>query len=241
MVKKENPSCSECPSRHTSVFCQIGIDVLGDINRNKGYSVYRKGQLVFHEGSRPSGLFVVHTGKVKIYKIGEEGREQIIRFARSGDIIGYRALLSDDLYMASATTMEESGICFIPRTLINELIAKETSFPMQVMKLLSVDLRKAEEKLTDFAQKPVRERLAEALLNLRDMYGYEDGGNTLNVNMTREEIANIIGTATETVIRLLSEMKSEGVIALNGRRITVINERKLCAIASLPFTPHQHD
>ncbi|MGI8892769.1 MAG: Crp/Fnr family transcriptional regulator [Bacteroidia bacterium] len=238
MVLKENPSCATCPSRYTSVFCEIGINLLGDINRTKGYSVYRKGQLIFHEGSRPSGLFVVHTGKVKIFKIGEEGREQIIRFAKTGDIIGYRALLSDDLYMASATTMEESGICFIPRSLINELIAKEPSFPLQVMKLLSNDLRVAEDRLTDFAQKPVRERLAEALLTLRDKYGYEEDEKTLNINMTREEIANIIGTATETVIRILSDLKSEKVLMLNGRRISILNERKLSAIANMHFTHH---
>lgn len=235
MVKKENPNCYICPSRNTSVFCEIGVDILSDIDRLKGYNIYRKGQLVFHEGSRPSGLFVVHSGKVKIYKIGEEGREQIIRFAKTGDIIGYRALLSDDLYMASASTMEESGICFIPRTLIKELIAKEPSFPLEVMKLLSIDLRKAEEKLTDFAQKPVRERLAEALLTLRDKYGYEDNTKTLNVNMTREEIANIIGTATETVIRVLSDLKGEQIIMLNGRRISILDERKLTAVANLPY------
>ncbi len=238
MVLKENPSCATCPSRYTSVFCEIGINLLGDINRTKGYSVYRKGQLIFHEGSRPSGLFVVHTGKVKIFKIGEEGREQIIRFAKTGDIIGYRALLSDDLYMASATTMEESGICFIPRSLINELIAKEPSFPLQVMKLLSNDLRVAEDRLTDFAQKPVRGRLAEALLTLRDKYGYEEDEKTLNINMTREEIANIVGTATETVIRILSDLKSEKVLMLNGRRISILNERKLSAIANMHFTHH---
>ena len=238
MVKKENPNCATCPSRYTSVFCDIGVEKLRNINQTKGYSVYRKGQLIFHEGSRPSGLFVVHTGKVKIFKIGEEGREQIIRFAKTGDIIGYRALLSEDLYMASATTLEESGICFIPRTLIHDLIDKEPSFPLQIMKLLSGDLRRAEEKLTDFAQKPVRERLAEALLSLRDTYGYEENSNTLNILMTREEVANIIGTATETVIRLLSELKHEGIIELNGRRITIANEKKLTALANLPYSNH---
>ena len=147
--------------------------------------------------------------------------------------MGYRALLSGDKYSASAVVMEDSGICFIPKELFMGILQKDGILSMEIMKLLSDDLRKAETSITHLAQKPVRERLAEALLFIKETYGFEEDGKTIDLKITREELANIVGTATETTIRLLSELKNENVLQLEGKKIAILNLAKLVKIANI--------
>ncbi len=225
--------CANCKKRFTSVFCNVENDSLDAINEEKVCTPYKKGQVIFHEGSRPLGIYCVNRGKIKLVKLGEDGKEQILRLIKPGDLMGYRALLSGDRYSASAVVMEDSGICFIPKELFMGILQKDGVLSMEMMKLLSDDLRKAETSITHLAQKPVRERLAEALLFIKETYGYEEDQKTIDLKITREELANLVGTATETTIRLLSEMKSEGVIQLEGKKITIINLSKLIKIANI--------
>lgn len=178
-------------------------------------------------------MFCINSGKIKISQVGDNGREQIIRLTKEGDILGYRALLSGGKYSASAVALEDSSICLIPKDIFFKVIEGESSLSMQIMKLLSNDLGKAEHKITDLAQKPVRERMAEAILFLKETYGTENDGKTLNVSLSREEIANIVGTATETAIRLLSEFKSDAIIELQAKKIKIINYDKLIKTANI--------
>jgi CRP/FNR family transcriptional regulator len=203
------------------------------INDEKVCTPYKKGQVIFHEGSRPLGIYCVNRGKIKLVKLGEDGKEQILRLIKPGDLMGYRALLSGDRYSASAVVMEDSGICFIPKELFMGVLQKDGVLSMEIMKLLSDDLRKAETSITHLAQKPVRERLAEALLFMKETYGFEEDGKTIALKITREELANIVGTATETTIRLLSELKTEGVLQLEGKKIAIVNLTKLVKIANI--------
>jgi CRP/FNR family transcriptional regulator len=203
------------------------------INDEKVCTPYKKGQIIFHEGSRPLGIYCVNRGKIKLVKLGEDGKEQILRLIKPGDLMGYRALLSGDRYSASAVVMEDSGICFIPKELFMGVLQKDGVLSMEIMKLLSDDLRKAETSITHLAQKPVRERLAEALLFIKETYGFEEDGKTIALKITREELANIVGTATETTIRLLSELKTEGVLQLEGKKIAIVNLTKLVKIANI--------
>jgi CRP/FNR family transcriptional regulator len=189
--------------------------------------------LIFREGGKPSGIFCMNTGKVKITKMGDEGKEQIVRLARPGDILGYRSLISGEAYSGSAAALEDASICFIPRSTIIALIESSHNFSFELLKLLSHDLKEAEEKMTNLAQKPVRERLAEALLFIKETYGFTEDQQTINVNLTREDMANVVGTATETTIRLLSDFKSEGIIELNGRKIKLLDVARLLRIANL--------
>ncbi len=181
----------------------------------------------------PSGLYCINSGKVKIYQRGYEGKEQIIRLAKNGDILGYRALISGEGYSATATAIEDSKICLIPKEVFYELLQSNAEITKSMMKLLANELKDAESKITNLAQKPVIERLAEALLMLKEYYGNKEDDNSLNINITREEIANIIGTATETAIRLLSELKKEGILDLSGKKITIINNDSLMKLANL--------
>ncbi len=229
----EPVDCQNCKKRFTSVFCRVENDTMDSINDEKVCTPYKKGQIIFHEGSRPLGIYCVNRGKIKLVKLGEDGKEQILRLIKPGDLMGYRALLSGDRYSASAVVMEDSGICFIPKELFMGVLQKDGVLSMEIMKLLSDDLRKAETSITHLAQKPVRERLAEALLFIKETYGFEDDGKTIDLKITREELANIVGTATETTIRLLSELKNEGVLQLEGKKIAILNLTKLVKIANI--------
>jgi CRP-like cAMP-binding protein len=225
--------CHYCDSRFKSAFCDLQGEELDELNDNKSSAHYKKGQVIFMEGHPPHGLFCVNSGKIKVHQQGDVGKEHIIRLVGSGDILGYRALLSGGYYTCSATALEDADVCFVPREVFFSLISKDLKLSMAVMKLMANDLREAEHRMTNLAQKPVRERMAETLLFIKETYGYEPDGTTLNVNLSREEIAGMVGTATETAIRLLSEFKSDGIIETVGKRIVIKDHKALMRTANL--------
>lgn len=227
------PSCQFCSSREASVFCDMNHEDLDDINMNKGANLYKKGQIIFEEGFRPQGIYCINQGKIKISKRGDRGKEQIIRLAKDGDIIGYRALISGENYSTSAYALEDSVVCMIPKQTFNNTMQRNPALTHKLIYLLTNDLKVAEHKITELAQKPVRERLAESLLMLKETYGFEKDNKTLNVILSREDFANLIGTATETVIRLLSDFNSEKIIQLEGKKIILTNVPKLLSIANI--------
>jgi CRP/FNR family transcriptional regulator len=229
----EASMCQHCEQRFTSVICKAKHEFLDTINEQKVCTVYKKGQTLFNEGSYPFGVYCINHGKVKLSHLGDDGKEQIIRLLKGGDIIGYRALLSGARYSASAITLEDTQVCFIPKELFMFTLKNDAVMSFELMKLLSDELHRAEIKLTHLAQKPVRERLAETLLFIKETYGYEADGVTLNVRLSREEIANLVGTATESTIRLLSEFKKDNMIDLEGKKIKIINHHELLKTANL--------
>jgi CRP/FNR family transcriptional regulator len=225
--------CHNCTKRFTSVFCKAENDSLETINNSKVCTPYKKGHYIFHEGMRPQGVYCVNYGKIKLSKLGDDGKEQILRLVKPGDLLGYRTLLGEGNYSASAIVMEESGVCFIPKELFMGIIQRDGVLSLEMMRLLSQDLKHAEQSITHLAQKPVRERLAEALLFMKETYGYMADGKTIDLRITREEIANLVGTATETAIRLLSELKNEKVIVLEGKKIQIADLDRLIKIANI--------
>lgn len=234
MVRKfQLPSCEDCQARLDSVFCQLNEEQLSRISIEKHCSYYQRGQTVFAEGSTPSGLFCINSGKVKISQTGGDGKEQILRLAKNGDILGYRSLISGETYSATATAIEDSKICLIPKIDFFELLQNNSSITTSIMKLLASDLKVAENKITNLAQKPVIERLAEALIMLKEYYGSKGDEKTTDITITREEISNIVGTATETAIRLLSELKKDGIIKLDGKKLTILKSDALTKLANL--------
>jgi len=175
----------------------------------------------------------MNKGKVKIYQSGSEGKDQIMRLVKEGDIMGYRALISGERYSASASAIEDSKVCIIPKEVFYELLITNSEITIGVMKLLANELKDAQNKITELAQKPVIERLAETLLMLKEYYCPDKNENSLNITITREEIANIVGTATETTIRLLSELKKQGIIDLEGKSIKILKSDSLIKLAKL--------
>lgn len=228
----EHVDCKHCSNRFNSVFCKTEHDRMEEIEALKICSSFKKGESIFREGSYASGVYCINAGKIKLAMMGSEGKEQIVRMAKPGDIIGYKALLSGDRYSATATAIEDCNICFIPREIFLVILQKDAGLSFEMMKLLSNELKQAEEKITHLAQKPVRERVAETILFLKETYGI-DKDNQINILLTREEIANLVGTATETAIRLLSEFNKDHIIELSGKKIKILDADKLVRTANL--------
>jgi len=226
-------TCQSCSQRFNSVFCKAREEYVDAINEQKICNTYKKGQILFNEGAYPFGVYCINEGKVKLSHQGDDGKEQIIRLLKAGDVLGYRALLSGDRYGASAVALEDTKVCFIPKELFVTVLKNDTGLAFEMMKLLSDELHKAEVKLTHLAQKPIRERLAETLLFIKETYGFEEDGITLNVRLSREEIANLVGTATESTIRLLSDFKKDGMVELDGKKIKILQHKLLLQTANL--------
>lgn len=225
--------CQHCANREGSVFCNMHGEHLETISESKNCTVFKKGQIIFHEGANPYGVYCIKQGKIKLSIVGDEGREQIVRLAGDGDLLGYRSMLVGERYNATAVALEDSKVCYISRDVFLPAVKQDANLSFEMLKLLSKQLKEAEVKLTHLAQKSVRERLAETLLFLKETYGYEADSTYLNVRLSREEIANLVGTATETVIRLLSDFNKEGLVLLEGKRIMMANTKKLAQVANL--------
>ncbi len=228
-------ACSHCNSRFESVFCKLKAEELEKIAESKSCVFYAKGQTIFQEGAYPQGLFCVNSGKIKLVKLGNQGKEQILRLSKGGDSLGYRSLLSNEPYAASAITLEDSSVCFIPKDVFLNMMQRSNALTIEVMNLLTGDLAHAEKQITHIAQHSLRERVAESILVLKETYGLEDDGVTLAVTLTREDMANMVGTATESVIRFLSEFKNDKMIELDGKKIRILDIKRLTATANLDY------
>ncbi|NCI46281.1 Crp/Fnr family transcriptional regulator [Sediminibacterium soli] len=213
------------------MFYFLSAEEMAFLEEHTTHTLYRKGQTVFHENGNPLGIYWIHTGKIKIARSGSDGREQIVRLVKEGDLFGYRALCSNTPYNASAVTLEDTGVCFIPRDLFFNTLRVNSKLCIALIKLLSQELGKAEQHVTDLAQKSVRERIAEALLVLKDTYGLESDNATLGICLSREDIANLVGTATATVIRLLAVLRQEKIIDFSGKKIKLLDMSRLVAEA----------
>lgn len=228
LKNKIDVKCKNCKTKGKSLLCILTDDQLDDLDRGKTCIVYKKGQTLFYEGTRPMGLYCIKSGKVKIFKMGSQGKEQILRLANPGEFLGYRSLLGEEIYAASGEVLEDAAICFIPKDSFFKSLLNNKEFYQNIVKSLAHELGVVEEKLADLSQKSVRERLAGNLLMLKETYGLEGEDSILiDLSISREDLANIVGTATETVIRLLSEFKRDGLISLEGKKIRVMDARGL--------------
>lgn len=225
--------CDKCNVYPISLFSDLVEGDLHVVSSTKSCRRYSKGEMIFYADDKPSGLFCIHKGIVKLYKVGKDGKEQIIRLAHEGEVIGYRSLLSDEPYSKFAVPITEAQICHVPKSAFFSLLANSYQLSSRMMELLSTELKAAEERIVEMAQKPVRERLAEALLLLRHTYGVEADETTLKIKLTRVELANIVGTATESVSRLLSKFKEEKIVDMNGRKLKIIDPAGLTEAANL--------
>jgi CRP-like cAMP-binding protein len=218
-------SCATCQARKNSLFSANFDENLSHLEEHKSCSYFKKNQPLFIEGSFPRGVYCLNQGKVKVFARGDEGKEQIIHIAKEGEIIGFRAMFSGDMYKVSATALEDANICFISKDDFLDMIDTNPTLRNGIMRELSKELGDRAVFITNMAQKSVRERLAAALIILDDVYSGEQ------INLTREDLANFVGTATETLIRLLKDLKEEGVIDIHTRKLEIIDKDKLMKIA----------
>lgn len=203
-----------------------GLNELNQLSSDRSVKKFKKKEVIFYESNLPHGLFFINSGKVKTYKTNNDGKEYITGLFKAGDFIGYMALLEDTNYTESAMAMEESEICMIPKQDFFKLINSNRDVSNRFIKMMSNNLIEIEERLLKLAYNSVRKRVAEALIFLKDKFEEDKDGN-FNMSISREDLANIVGTSPESVIRTLSDFKEEGLIEIKASNITLINVPKL--------------
>jgi CRP/FNR family transcriptional regulator, polysaccharide utilization system transcription regulator len=216
-----------------SVFYLLSQEEKKVLEQHISLAHYKKNEIVFKEGDRPAGFMMLVSGKVKIFKEGVGGREQIIRMARPLGMIGYRALFAEENHIASAVTIEESMICTVSPDFILNTALKNNHFSLSIIRKLARELGFSNARTVTLTQKHIRGRLAESLLLLKDKYGYEHDGTTLKVYLSREDIANLSNMTTSNAIRTLSTFANEKVIAIDGRKIKILDAHRLDRISKL--------
>ena len=219
-------SCQLCVIRDLNALNSVPSEELININEKKLSLHFKRGDHIFNEGKSLKGVYCLRNGNCKLTKLAPNGKEQIVRFIQKGELVGYRSVISNSVAHLTVTAMEDMDVCFIPKNEILDLFKKNTEFSSEITKALCDDLDEANASIANMAQKNVRERLAESLLFFEKIFGVDNEG-FIAVTLTREEIANAVGTATESTIRLLSEFKKDGHIILKGKRIKLDNRTKL--------------
>lgn len=227
------PECMQCGSRLRNGMLEIGIDGALQVTQTKQTSIHRRGSYIYEHGQYPHGVLCIHHGHVKIVRSGADGRDHIVRFAKAGDITGYSSLLTNEKYATSCIALDDSIVCSIPAPVLFHQIRENPRLALHVMQQLSTEVQDAQRQIVELAHKTIRERLAETLLVLREVFGLASDGLTLASPLTREEIASVVGTAPESVIRTLSEFKADKLISTNGRSIRLTNLKGLARIANI--------
>lgn len=218
--------CEQCIVRELSSLKALKKDELIKLADCKTSYTIKKGEPIFEEGESINGIFCIKDGVCKLSKLSANGKDQIVKLVSSGELLGQRSMISDEPTNLSATALDDMDVCFIPKNEVMAFFNTNNQFSMEVMKTICGDLKDSDDHMVSMAQKTVKERLAETLLFLETNYGENEDG-TLRIQLTREELAGMIGTATESCIRLLSEFKKNGWIELIGKKISLKDRNQL--------------
>ncbi|HLD73497.1 MAG TPA: Crp/Fnr family transcriptional regulator [Bdellovibrionota bacterium] len=211
--------CQTCLPRRYNVFCELNSTELAYLNEYKITRTYKKHEIIFREGDMPSHLFCTFSGLVKVYKTTSSGREQLVRLSHGSDLLGYRAFFSGERYSATAQAVAETTVCIISREGFNLFLEKSPSFAQKFLKQICIELRETEQRLVDFIDKSVEERLAYFLA----LFFKKNKSQHCDLLLTREEIASLIGARPETVIRVFSSWKKKGLIDIKAKSLKVLN------------------
>ena len=201
------------------------------LRNNSKILSFKKNEMIYCEGDEPHEMVCLLKGKVKIYKDGVGGRSQIIRMIKPIQYFAYRAAFAQEPYLTNAAAFEASTVCVIPMDIVEKLVYSNPNLAMFFIRQLSVDLGIADERTVNLTQKHIRGRLAESLLFLRDSYGLEEDGATISIYLSREDLANLSNMTTSNAIRTLSTFVTEHIIAMDGRKIKIIDEERLRKIS----------
>ncbi len=228
-----NAECHNIIDNQMSVFSVLSKEEKEQLKKNSTCTYYKKGDIIYKEGDKPNGLICLSKGKVKIFKEGVGGREQIVRMAKPIGFIGYRALFAEQNYLASAEAIEDIVICIIEKETLYKVLRSNPDLSFNIIRSLASELGFSNNRTVTLTQKHIRGRLAESLLFLKDIYGFEEDGATIKVYLSREDIANLSNMTTSNAIRTLSTFASEKIIALDGRKIKISDFKTLEKISEL--------
>lgn len=225
--------CNICINSSHSVFKTLNKDEKALLRSNITCIKYRKGEYIYKEGDKPEGLMCLSEGNAKIFKEGIGGREQIVRLAKAVGFIGYRAMFAQENHIASAVAIEDCTVSIIKAECVMQLLKSNSDFSIQIIKALATDLGFSNRRTVTLTQKHIRGRLAESLLVLIDTYGLDEDNETINVYLSREDLANLSNMTTSNAIRTLSSFANENIIELSGRKIKIKDKYLLDKISNL--------
>lgn len=219
--------------KSSSILSDLPAEEMEMLFVNKTEKKYNKGEIIFWEGAFPFGIFYIVEGKAKKYKLDKSGKEQIIYVANTGELLGYHAILAGERYPDSAAALEDSLIAFIPGKDFQNVLQNSEILNRRLLKALSHEFTVLTNNLSLFSQKSVKERLALQLIVLREKYKKNfKSGMTVEIKMSQEDLANLVGTVRENIARIMAEFKDEGIISTKGSKITVLDVNKLITIAN---------
>lgn len=220
-MAQNKTDCNLCETRCMGSLASLSGEILDELNNSKSARVYKAGQIIFYEDNKPFGVYCIEKGKVKLTKYTPDGKTYIARIASAGDLLGYRAFLTHEPYSATAEVLEEASVCFLDREVFLKALKQYPGFALQLMERLGNDLKAAENRARDMAYKSVSERLAELLLAMKESYGQKTDSDDirLDIRLTREEMASLLGTTVETTVRNLTRFKQKKLIAFEKKDI----------------------
>ncbi len=228
-----NPYIELCLEGSFSVFKGLNQRDKEALVRQNTLTIIKKGRFLFKQGEKPRGLICLASGKAKVYKEGVGGRGQILKMVRQQGFIGYKTLFSDIPWSVSAIALEDCAICVFEKNSFLKVLKKNPDLSIKFIKVIADELWSANNRTVSLTQKHVRGRIAESLLILRDTYGFEADGKSIRVSMSREDLANLSNMTTSNAIRTLSNMSSEGIIEITGRRISILDSSRLEDISEM--------
>ncbi|WP_394760364.1 Crp/Fnr family transcriptional regulator [Flavobacterium sp.] len=222
--------CEQCIVRQFSSLKTLNKQELLRMADCKTSHTIKKGESIFEEGENVNAIFCIKEGVCKLSKLSANGKDQIVKLIKPGELLGQRSMISDEVANLTAVALEDMEVCFIPKAEILGFFNHNNDFSMNVMKTICGDLKEADDHMVSMAQKTVKERLAGILLYLEDTFGKNED-QSLRIQLSREELAGMIGTATESCIRLLSEMNKGEIIYLEGKKITILQKNALLKLS----------
>lgn len=218
--------CESCIVRQFNSLRAMSKEELRRVSESKTTKSFKKGEALFEEGDRLDGVYCVRTGVTKLSKLSSNGKDQIVKLASKGEILGQRSVIAQECTNLSAVAMKDMDACFIPKENILQTLNTNPNFAIEVLRHMAHDLKEADDVIVNMSQKTVKQRVAEAFIYLRDSFGEDDNGFLL-LTLSREDLSNVVGTATESTIRIISEFKKKGMIETEGKKIRIADLRRL--------------
>lgn len=207
-------TCVGCPTRARSVMNDIPDELLRELEAVKVTNIYKKGQTIFYEGNKPYGVYCLKSGNVKLYKTNTEGKAFITNVTGGGALLGYRYFFTEEMYSASSEAIEDTVVCFIDKERFLELLKKYPPFAMKLLTLMGEEIRSSEKSVASMAYNSTNERIAAMILQLKETYGvkFDDETIKINIQLSRNDLAGLAGTTTETIVRTLSWLKEKDLV-----------------------------
>tara|TARA_R110002050_G_scaffold196426_2_gene331382 strand:+ start:88953 stop:89651 length:699 start_codon:yes stop_codon:yes gene_type:complete len=218
--------CEQCIIRQFNSLRAMSKEELKKVSDTKISKIVKKGESIFEEGEKLNGVFCVRNGVSKLSKLSPNGKDQIVKLATKGQILGQRSIIAEESANLSAVAVNDMEVCFIPKESIMNTLNANPNFAVEVLRHMAHDLKEADDVIVNMSQKTVKQRVAEAFLYMKKNFG-EDKDGFLQLTLSREDIANVVGTATESCIRIISEFKKEQFIKASGKKIAIVNEKAL--------------